>query len=259
MQLTIYQVDAFADHCFEGNPAAVVPLEHWLPDDLMQAIAAENNLSETAFFVAAGEDFHIRWFTPLNEVELCGHATLASAYVLFHAIGVESDRLSFRSLSGFLSVFRQDEMLYLDFPAQVPQHCNTPASLVAGLGAIPEQCFVYADYIAVFASEEDVAAIQPDYSVLKQLDYRGVIITAPASQQDFVVRFFAPKYGVDEDPVTGSAYTQLTPYWSARLGKTVLRARQISRRGGNVMLEYRTDRVWIGGKAVMYLQGTIDI
>lgn len=259
MKLPIYQIDAFAGNQFEGNPAAVVPLEAWLPDETMQAIAQENNLAETAFFVPANGGFHIRWFTPNKEVRLCGHATLASAFVLFNCLGYGPDEIVFDSLSGRLAVSRTGELLTLDFPSQVPERCEAPDDLVKGLGAAPLECYRNEDYLAVFGSERELAEIEPDHNLLARLDLRGVIVTAPSSDQDFVARFFAPKYDNPEDPVTGSAYTQLTPYWSDRLGKTRLRARQISVRGGNLLCQLDGNRVRISGSAVKYMEGTIEI
>lgn len=258
MKIPIYQVDAFADRPFTGNPAAVVPLERWLSDPQMQAIAAENNLSETAFFVPEGEAYRIRWFTPADEVDLCGHATLASAFVLFNELGHAEDRVNFQSHSGPLGVGRDGEWLILDFPSQPAVPVERDANLCSGLGAIPEQLLANEDYMAVYDSEEEVAALTPDFPVLAQLDRRGVMATAPSAHDDFVVRFFAPALGVDEDPVTGSAFTQLAPYWAHRLGKSRLRARQISARGGEVICEVAGDRVLISGKACMFMQGFID-
>lgn len=259
MKLAIYQIDAFADRQFDGNPAAVVPLDAWLPDETMQAIAMENNLSETAFFVPSDGAFHIRWFTPKREVRLCGHATLASAFVLFNELDYGSDEIIFDSLSGRLSVSRSDDLLTLDFPSREPERCEVPGHLARGLGATPLECYRGEDYLAVFSSEQELTEIVPDHSHLARLDLRGVIITAPSSRYDFVSRFFAPKYGTPEDPVTGSAHTQLAPYWSGRLGKTQLRARQISRRGGNLLCQMHGDRVHIAGSAVKYMEGTIEV
>lgn len=259
MKLNIYQIDAFAEKPFEGNPAAVVPLEKWLPDATMQAIAEENNLAETAFFVSTNEGFHIRWFTPSCEVKLCGHATLASAYVLFDQLGYKANTVLFDSLSGPLSVSKSDEHLTLDFPSQPPEACSLPADLSLGLGITPTRCFASEDYLAVFETEEELAGITPSHEHLKRLDYRGVIATAPSENYDFVVRFFGPKAGISEDPVTGSAYTQLAPYWANVLGKTKFTARQISPRGGNVFCELKNNRVFITGRAVKYLQGQIDV
>ncbi|MGH1460913.1 MAG: PhzF family phenazine biosynthesis protein [Neptuniibacter sp.] len=259
MELPIYQIDAFADKAFEGNPAAVVPLDKWLPDTTMQAIAEENNLAETAFFIPTDSGFHIRWFTPKDEVKLCGHATLASAYVLFNCLGYEGSGVSFDSLSGRLTVSRDGELLTLDFPNQKPTLCEAPNALVQGLGKQPDMCLANEDYVAVFSSEAELAAIQPAHPTLEQLDRRGIIVTAPGDKSDFVARFFAPKLGVPEDPVTGSAYTHLAPYWAERLGKTKLSAIQISARTGKLQCEVKGERVLISGKAVKYLEGFISV
>ncbi|HBC56765.1 MAG TPA: isomerase [Gammaproteobacteria bacterium] len=259
MKLSIYQVDAFAEKQFEGNPAAVIPLEKWLPDSVMQAIAEENNLAETAFFVPSKSGYHIRWFTPNKEVKLCGHATLASAHVLFNILGCKEEVLSFGSLSGELRVFRNGNLLTLDFPKQSPSVCSTPSELVTGLGIAPLECLKHEDYLAVFENEDEVLGLTPNHAALSKLDLRGVIATAPSSQFDFIVRFFAPKYGIPEDPVTGSAYTQLMPYWSGRLDKSKLRAKQVSKRGGQLICELKGTRVLISGSSVTYMEGSIDI
>jgi len=259
MKLTMYQIDAFAQAPFEGNPAAVVPLKTWLPKTIMQSIAEENNLSETAFFIPTPGGFNIRWFTPLHEVKLCGHATLASAYVLFEILEYESDVITFASQSGTLLVTRKNNLLTLDFPLQEQEECEPPMALIKGLGKKPRRCYKNEDYMAVFDTAEDIAAIVPDDNYLKQLDLRGIIVTAPSSQYDFVARFFAPLYGISEDPVTGSAYTQLTPYWSNRLGKTTLTAKQISKRGGELICTMKDDRILISGSAVKYMEGIIDV
>lgn len=259
MKLDIYQIDAFAEKQFEGNPAAVVPLDEWLSDSVMQAIAEENNLAETAFFVPSESGYHIRWFTPNKEVKLCGHATLASAYVLFNILGCKEKVLSFESLSGALLVSKADNLLTLDFPTQSPETCSTPAPLTAGLGKEPLECLKHDDYVAVFENEEDVLSITPNHEALKQLDLRGVIATAPSSEFDFIARCFAPKFGIPEDPVTGSAYTQLIPYWSGKLKKLQLQAKQVSSRGGKLFCELKADRVLISGSAVTYMVGNIEI
>ncbi len=263
MKLPIYQVDAFAEKAFEGNPAAVVPLDEWLPETTMQSIAAENNLAETAFFVATDGGFHIRWFTPTKEASLCGHATLASAFVLFNCLdyAADSDKKSivFDSMSGRLSVSKQGELLTLDFPNQKPELCDIPEVLVQGLGKQPVACLQNEDYVAVFEHESDIIGLVPNHSALSQLDLRGVIATAPGSQHDFVARFFAPKSGIPEDSVTGSAYTKLIPYWSERTGKQTFQARQLSSRGGNLHCTLKGDRVTIAGKAILYMSGSIDI
>ncbi len=259
MQIPLYQIDAFAARPFEGNPAAVCPLEKWLPDKVMQAIAAENNLSETAFFVPTDDGFHIRWFTPASEVDLCGHATLASAYVLFSRLGYDRDEIAFTSRSGMLRVRRDGARLVMDFPTQPASPCDTPQSIVEAFGRQPRECLKSEDYLVVFEDEAHVRAVEPDFAALMRLGLRGVIITAPSSRYDFVARFFAPKLAVPEDPVTGSAYTQLAPYWAGRLGKKKFSARQLSQRGGDVACELAGDRVHIAGSAAAYLQGRIEI
>ncbi|MGD8567986.1 MAG: PhzF family phenazine biosynthesis protein [Gammaproteobacteria bacterium] len=259
MKLKIYQIDAFADRLFEGNPAAVCPLDKWLPDDMMQAIAAENNLSETAFFVPLDDGFHIRWFTPVHEVNLCGHATLAGAYVLFHFMDYQQREVRFQSKSGLLTVKRDDDWLALDFPAQPPEPCAVPEAIKDAFESPPVECLRAEDYVVVYESEADVRHAQPDMASLAKLDLRGVAITARGDEHDFVCRFFAPRFGIDEDPVTGSAYTQLVPYWARVLNKREFRARQLSRRGGEVRSTLNGDRVTISGKARKYLEGMIDI
>lgn len=259
MQLSLYQVDAFADRVFTGNPAAVCPLEQWLPDTVMQQIAAENNLSETAFFVPEDDGYRIRWFTPTCEVALCGHATLAAAFVLFDQLEHAGDVVRFVSQSGPLSVQREQGMLALDFPVARPGLCSVPPALVEGLGATPQQLLAGEDYLAVFATAAEVAAIRPDLSALRRLDRRGVIVTAPGDDCDFVSRFFAPNYGIDEDPVTGSAHCLLAPYWAARLGRETLLARQLSARGGTLHCRLQGERISIAGNAVLYLHGTITL
>ncbi|MDX8397725.1 MAG: PhzF family phenazine biosynthesis protein [Mariprofundaceae bacterium] len=259
MKLPIYQIDAFAEVPFEGNPAAVCPLESWLPDALMQSIAGENNLSETAFFIPTATGFHIRWFTPTAEVDLCGHATLAAAYVLFHYQSYPKDCIEFQSKSGMLKVSRQQNQMVLDFPSQLPMDCAVPIEIQQAFNITPLKCLKSADYMVVFEHEDDVLTAEPDLELLKKLDGRGVIITAASVKYDFVTRFFAPKLGIHEDPVTGSAYTQLLPYWSKILGRNKLYARQLSSRGGNVTCELQDDRVLIAGSAVKYLQGEIEV
>lgn len=259
MKIDIYQVDAFAKRTFEGNPAAVCPLDDWLPDKLMQSIAAENNLSETAFFVPEGDGFAIRWFTPLAEVDLCGHATLASAWVLFNCLGFESDELCFSSKSGPLRVSRDGDQLVLDFPAQPPRPCPIPDGVVEAFGSKPLECLEYVDLVVVFDDPETVMNADPDMGILAGMDYRGIIITAPARECDFVSRFFGPAVGVPEDPVTGSAHTKLAPYWAERLGKRKLRARQVSARGGDLVCTLQGDRVLIAGQAVLFLKGTLEL
>ncbi len=264
MTLPLYQVDAFSARPFAGNPAAVCPLAEWLLTETMQAIAAENNLAETAFFVPkSGNEYEIRWFTPAVEVELCGHATLASAHVLYQHLGFTSDEVVFHSQSGPLRVLREpDGRLTLDFPSRPPQPLTThPDGLLDGLRATPLHILAGPDLVAVFNTEAEVRAIQPDQAHLAQVPYRAVIVTAPAvdAETDFVSRFFGPRVGVAEDPVTGSAHTTLIPYWAERLGKIELKARQVSARGGELWCELRGERVRISGFAVTYLKGEIEV
>jgi PhzF family phenazine biosynthesis protein len=260
MELRLFQVDAFADRLFGGNPAAVCPLDAWLPDEVMQQIAAENNLAETAFYVKAPGGFHIRWFTPTVEVDLCGHATLASAYVAFHCDGWPGDVVEFASKSGPLEVRREGDLLVLDFPADLVEPVDVPQLLIDALGREPIETYKgKTDYLVVYGAEEHVAALAPDLVDLAMVPARGIIVTAPGRQVDFVSRFFAPQVGVPEDPVTGSAHTTLTPYWSARLGKVELTAMQLSKRQGRLRCRMAGSRVEIAGKAVPYLQGTITV
>lgn len=258
--LMIYQVDAFTENLFGGNPAAVIPLQQWLTDDLMQAIAAENNLSETVFFVPADNGYHIRWFTPTVEIELCGHATLAAAFVLFEILGESGNTIAFQSLSGILSVTRNKDLITLNFPANAPKPINHLEELNNALGKAPMELFKNQDdYIAVYGSEADVAGLSPDFNALKKISRHGVIATAAGTKTDFVSRCFYPAVGVDEDPVTGSAHTRLTPLWAAKTGKQKLTARQISKRGGDIICELAGSRVLMSGKAKLYMKGEIYI
>ncbi len=261
MRIPIYQVDAFADRLFAGNPAAVCPLERWLPDDVLQAIAAENHLSETAFLVGGDGRYDIRWMTPVVEVDLCGHATLASAYVVLRHREPSLDQVVFRTRkAGDLTVRSRGDELAMDFPARPPQPCAPVPELARALGAEPVEVLASRDYLAVFPRASDVSALRPDFAALARLERHGVIVTAPGEGDvDFVSRFFAPAEGIDEDPVTGSAHCTLVPWWAARLGKTCLRARQVSRRGGSLTCELDGDRVIIAGRAVLYLEGWITI
>ena len=259
MNIPIYQVDAFTAKIFGGNPAAVCPLEEWLPDDIMQAIGEENNLSETAFFLRRGDGFEIRWFTPKIEIELAGHPTLAAAHVFFQHLGYSEPQISFHSKSGDLRASRKDGLIFLDFPAFDPRPVGLPEALVKGLGRRPAEVLKGRDYFAVFASEAEVLGIEPDFVELSKLDCLGIIVTAKGDKSDFVSRFFAPRAGVLEDPVTGSAHTLLIPYWALRLGKNVLHAFQVSKRRGELFCEYRGDRVFIGGRAVTFFQGRIEL
>jgi PhzF family phenazine biosynthesis protein len=257
MKIRQYQVDAFATRAFEGNPAAVCPLRGWLDDALLQAIAEENNLSETAFFVPTEEGYALRWFTPVREVDLCGHATLAAAHVLFDALGHPGQAIRFETRSGELTVERQDGRLAMNFPAIPPAPCNPPDILAQALGERPIEVLAADDYLVVFDSEETVRAITPDLALLGRLDRRGVVITAPGTEVDFVSRFFAPRFGIAEDPVTGSAHCELAPYWAGRLGKSTLAARQVSRRGGSLSCEMKGDRVVLAGHAVTFMEAEI--
>jgi len=260
MKIKQYQVDAFATRLFEGNPAAVCPLESWLDDGLLQAIAQENNLSETAFFVPGARGFELRWLTPVDEVDLCGHATLATAHVIFETLGYKGPVIPFQTRSGELVVKKQGSSLQMDFPAQPPAPCGVPKNLVRGLGGRqPVEVLAAADYMAVFGGEADIHAIEPDHTLLSTLDLRGVIVTAPGDEVDFVSRFFAPQLGVPEDPVTGSAHCELTPYWAGRLGKMTLSARQVSKRGGGLVCELSGERVLISGSAVMFMEAEINL
>lgn len=257
MKIKQYQVDAFTTQIFGGNPAAVCPLDTWLADDLLQAVAAENNLSETAFFVPTKNGFHLRWFTPVAEVKLCGHATLATAHVLFEILGYAKASIAFETCSGILNVTRNGSMLAMDFPAAHAQSCTPPDALLAGLGVHAVEIFAEDDYFVVVDSEESVRAIQPDFAKLAELDLRGVCVTAHGRDVDFVSRFFAPKFGIPEDPVTGSTHCVLAPYWAKSLNKSILSARQISKRGGDIRCELKGDRVTLGGYAVTFMEAEI--
>jgi PhzF family phenazine biosynthesis protein len=260
MTLPIYQVDAFASRVFAGNPAAVVPLQRWLDDATLQRIAAENNLSETAFLVGGSGEYQIRWLTPTDEVDLCGHATLASAWIVFNRLEPGRREVAFRSKSGPLRVSADGDRLALDFPARPPEPADASLDDVAGaLGARPAAVLAARDYLAVFASESEVRALRPDMAKTAALDRMAVIATAPGSDCDFVSRFFAPGVGVPEDPVTGSAHCTLVPYWSKRLGRTSLFGRQVSPRGGELWCENRGERVSIAGCAALFLEGRIEV
>ncbi|WP_346837750.1 PhzF family phenazine biosynthesis protein [Microbulbifer sp. SAOS-129_SWC] len=261
MQLPLYQADAFTSKLFGGNPAALVPLEEWLADDLLQAIAAENNLAETAFIVPAGRGYQLRWFTPGAEVPLCGHATLATAHLLWSELGYEEEEIVFSTKSGELTARRAGALIEMDFPAQPPQEIALRPEFTAAVGAEPLRALAVPGdndkIMLVFAHAAQVAELKPDPRAVAGLPYCGVICTAPGAgfDCDFVSRFFAPVIGIDEDPVTGSAHTLLTPYWAAQLDREQLRARQISARGGEIECELRADRVLLRGTAVTYLRG----
>lgn len=267
----LYQSDAFADRLFAGNPAAVCPLDAWLPEDVMQSIAAENKLSETAFFVGDNGRYHLRWFTPSTELPLCGHATLAAAHVVLTRLAPSLDRVEFDSLSGPLTVTRAatppegaagdagGQFLTLDFPAAPREEIAVPPRLIEAIGAQPLTAFANDDYYLVLPDAETVASITPDIEALRLVDRRAVAVTAPGDNCDFVSRFFAPKIGVDEDPVTGMIHCTLAPYWGQRLRKTTLHARQLSPRGGTIWCALDGERVQLTGQVVEYLEGSIRL
>jgi PhzF family phenazine biosynthesis protein len=259
MNIPIYQVDAFSNRLFHGNPAAVCPLEDWLEDQKLQAIAAENNLSETAFFVAQNGQYQLRWFTPVTEVDLCGHATLASAFVIFHFMNDSLKEVEFFTKSGKLKVGRKGSLLAMDFPARPASPCSAPESLLEGLEIEPEEVLLSRDYLVVYDSEEKIKSLRPKMDSLLDLDCLGVIVTSQGKNADFVSRFFGPKAGVPEDPVTGSAHCTLVPYWAKRLDKRELHAFQLSQRGGELFCEDLGERVRIAGEAVLYMEGSIHL
>jgi len=258
VKIPVYQVDAFASRVFSGNPAAICPLEDWLPDEQMQAIAAENNLSETAFFVRNHDAYRLRWFTPKVEVDLCGHATLASAFVILTRL-VPGNSVRFETKSGLLVVTRDGDLFSLDFPARPPGECTVHQDLRAALGGRPEAILAARDYLVVYGSEDEVRGLTPNMDMLTRVDRFAVIVTAAGKDVDFVSRFFAPAKGVPEDPVTGSAHCTLIPYWAKRLGKKKLHAYQVSARGGELWCEDRGERVTMSGQAVQFLEGTIQL
>lgn len=259
MKLPIYQVDAFASEVFEGNPAAVCPLDEWLPDELMQQIAMENNLSETAFFIQQDDRYRLRWFTPTTEVDLCGHATLASAHVLFEHLEYDQKTIRFDSNSGELTVRKEGNQLVMDFPTAKLDKAKPPTFLEEAMGIPAQQLYRDTDYLYVVETEEQVRNLNPDIKGIAKADIRGVIVTAPGKKYDFVSRFFAPAAGVDEDPVTGSAHTMLTQYWSQRLDKDELVGRQVSRRGGTVYCYQKEGRVEISGEACTVIKGEMHL
>lgn len=257
MNQEIFIVDAFTSKLFSGNPAAVCPLKKWISEDLMKKIAMENNLSETAFFVKENGKYHIRWFTPTIEVPLCGHATLASSFVIFNYLEKESDEIIFTSLSGELSVSRNEDLISLNFPANKPERVEVNKEVNRALNADPKELYFNKSFLAVFETEEEVKSINPDFREFERVHSDGIIVTAPGNKSDFVSRYFVPSAGIDEDPVTGFAHTLLTPFWSEKLNKTDLHAFQISQRGGELYLKNLSGgRVEISGKAVIYSRGT---
>jgi PhzF family phenazine biosynthesis protein len=259
MRLSIYQVDAFSSQAFGGNPAAIVPLDAWLADDVMQAIAMENNLAETAFFVRGANGYDLRWFTPTIEMDLCGHATLASGFVVFEILGTKESVIRFQTKSGELTVEKIDGKYVLDFPSRPASQSDAPTGLIEAIGAEPKEILKSRDYMLVYENEADILAIKPNFEALAKIDTHAVIVTAKGDSADFVSRFFAPEVGVPEDPVTGSAHCTLIPYWAEKLGKTKLYARQVSARGGEIFCELVGDRVRMGGNAVLYMKGEIYV
>jgi len=263
MKIPLYQLDAFSQKPFGGNPAAVCPLETWLDDQTLQGIAAENNLSETAFYVPVEGGYHLRWFTPVAEVDLCGHATLASAWVILNLLDTDRTEVNFETRSGTLGVaLGEDGFLIMDFPARSASPKEAPKALIEGLGAAPTEVLAAdRDYLVVFETEDEVRKLKPDFLRLRGLDRLGIIVTAPGMGSEFVSRFFAPSVGVPEDPVTGSAHCTLAPFWSERLGRgdAWMDARQISARGGHLRCRTLGDRVEIGGQAALFLTGSIEL
>ena len=260
MKLPYYHVDAFTDKLFRGNPAGICILPSgWLPEQVMQKISSENNLSETAFIVEDGEEFGLRWFTPAVEVDLCGHATIAAAHVFFNEIGHKQNPIKFKTKSGIVSVERREKTLVLDFPSRPPVKCSTPLGPARILGKKPAEVWKSRDYLFVFNEEEDIQNMTPDFVSMKNWECLGVIVTAPGKTADFVSRFFAPRAGVNEDPVTGSAHSTLIPYWAKRLQKSSLKALQLSDRGGELFCQEAGQRVKIGGKATTFCKGEINL
>ncbi|HEY5328166.1 MAG TPA: PhzF family phenazine biosynthesis protein [Mucilaginibacter sp.] len=261
MTISIYQADAFTSRLFGGNPAAICPLEEWLPDETMQQIAVENNLAETAFFVKNETGYKLRWFTPEYEIDLCGHATLASAHILFTELAYKKDTIYFETVkAGMLAVKKDGDKYVMDFPSRPPIHIEPPIGLVDALGEKqPLEVLRSRDYFLVYGSEKDITDISPDFLALSKIDTVGVIVTAPGKDVDFVSRFFAPGAGIPEDPVTGSAHCNLIPYWAGKLGKTKLHAYQLSARKGELWCELKGERVLMSGKAVTYLKGEIFV
>ena len=260
MKIPIYQVDAFTSEVFKGNPAAVCPLKEWLPDEVMQKIAQENNLSETAFFINKNGSFDIRWFTPISELDLAGHPTLATAHVIIEELNFKSDKIIFKTKIGdTLNVTKKNNLFLMDFPSRPPKIYDNIELVSDALRRKPLALFRHRDAVAIFENEEDIKSIEPNMEKLSKLDCPAVIVTAPGNNVDFVSRNFAPKLGIPEDPVTGSAHCELIPYWSKTLNKKELLANQISKRGGKLYCTHNKDRVTIGGEAVTFLRGEIEI
>ena len=258
--MKLYQVDAFNNELFRGNPAAVIPLDSWIPDELMQHIAEENNLSETVFFVPQGKGYEIRWFTPTSEIDLCGHATLAAAHILYTELNYSNNELLFHSKSGDLQVTKNGSWYTLNFPSEGIQEVAVPESLESALGSKVLACYKGKwKLVVLLENEQTVSQLKPDFGMISKLEAPGIIVTAPGEQVDFVSRFFAPRLGINEDPVTGSAHTLLIPYWAKKLNKQELKAFQISKRKGILNCKYLEDRVEMSGQGVTYLTGNINI
>ncbi len=260
-KIKIFQLDAFTDRLFSGNPAAVCPLDQWLDDALMQSIAAENNLAETAFFVPKDKYFEIRWFTPAVEVDLCGHATLAAAFVLFNCLDYNEQEIRFHSpRSGELKVFKQNDILFLDFPADTLEEMVNLSQIASCIGIWPSEVHKgKTDFLVLVEREEDVLNLKPDFNEIAKLEARGLIVTAKGEEFDFVSRFFAPQCGINEDPVTGSAHTSLIPFWSEKLGKKEMKAFQLSKRGGKLICIAKKQRCLIGGRVKLFMTGELNI
>ena len=260
LKIPIYQVDAFASKIFKGNPAAVCPLKEWLPDQIMQNIAMENNLSETAFFIEEGDKFYIRWFTPNAELDLAGHPTLATAHVLINEYKTNIRSLSFKTKIGdILNVSINKNLYLMDFPSRPPKAVKVTSDIFEALGKTPIEILAHRDLIAVFENQNDIKSIKPDLEKLKKLNYPSVVITAKGDESDFVSRNFAPKLGIPEDPVTGSSHCELIPYWSKKLNKKEMIAYQLSERGGKIYCIDKNERVSIGGEAITFLRGEIEL
>jgi predicted PhzF superfamily epimerase YddE/YHI9 len=259
MKIKLFQVDAFTDKLFHGNPAAVCSLDSWLDTNTMQAVAQENNLSETAFFVKEDDTYHIRWFTPMVEVDLCGHATLASSYVIFNFLEPKKDSIEYMSKSGKLFIQKKEDLIILNFPARKPEKILPPITLLSCLSTQPDECWKARDFLLVYPDEKDIINLEIDFEKLKSLDALGLIVTSQSKDYDFISRFFAPAAGINEDPVTGSSFCTLIPYWSERLKKGNLNAYQASKRGGHVSCEMKDDRVIIGGQCRLFLKGEINL
>lgn len=258
-KIKIYQVDAFTSKLFSGNPAAVCPLDNWLPDEVMQSIALENNLSETAFFIKKKDKFFLRWFTPKVEIDLCGHATLATAHIIYSEMNYKPDNIEFNIKSGdVLNVTRNHNLLTMNFPAYEPKIIDQNLDELYDAFGVRPTLFLYCNYgLAVFNNEVEIIEIIPNLNAIEKLSYNGIIVTAPGENVDFVSRFFAPKFGIPEDPVTGGAHCELIPYWSKRLNKQDMIAKQLSKRGGIIHCSYLGDRVNMGGEATTYMQGEL--